>query len=85
VPHCLEPPVPLSPEKPPIVSGKELSRSADFGCALHHSLTFLNRVTLLDPIFGNITEALKQKGKLRLYYQIDPDFAGIEPGAVWDD
>ena len=32
-----------------------------------------------------VEEALKQKGKLRLYYQIDADFAGIEPGAVWDD
>ena len=32
-----------------------------------------------------VEEALKQPGKLRLYYQIDPDFSGIEPGAVWDD
>ena len=32
-----------------------------------------------------VREALKQPGKLRLYYQIDPDFSGIEPGAVWDD
>ena len=30
-------------------------------------------------------EALKQAGKIRLYYQIDPDFSGIEPGAMWDD
>ncbi len=32
-----------------------------------------------------VEEALKQTGKVRLYYQIDPDFSGIEPGAVWDD
>jgi hypothetical protein len=32
-----------------------------------------------------VNEALKQTGKLRLYYQIDPDFSGIEPGAMWDD
>lgn len=32
-----------------------------------------------------VNEALKQRGKLRLYYQIDPDFSGIDPGAVWDD
>lgn len=32
-----------------------------------------------------VEEALKQPGKIRLYYQIDRDFAGIEPGAVWDD
>jgi hypothetical protein len=32
-----------------------------------------------------VEEALKQKGKIRLYYQIDADFSGIEPGAMWDD
>jgi hypothetical protein len=32
-----------------------------------------------------VREALKQPGKHRLYYQIDPGFSGIEPGAVWDD
>ena len=32
-----------------------------------------------------VNEALQQRGKLRLYYQIDPDFSGIDPGAVWDD
>ena len=38
--------------------------------------------TVLIPI---VEEALKKQGKLRLYYQIDPDFSGIEPGAIWDD
>ncbi len=32
-----------------------------------------------------IAEALKQPGKVRLYYQIDPGFSGFEPGAMWDD
>ena len=32
-----------------------------------------------------VNEALQQRGKLRLYYQIDPDFSGIDAGAVWDD
>jgi len=32
-----------------------------------------------------VEEALKQKGKVRLYYLVDPDFSGIEPGAIWDD
>ncbi|MGC1415585.1 MAG: STAS/SEC14 domain-containing protein [Candidatus Acidiferrum sp.] len=32
-----------------------------------------------------VEEALKKKGKVRLYYQIDPDFSGIEAGAMWDD
>jgi hypothetical protein len=32
-----------------------------------------------------VEEALKQEGKMRLYYQIDPSFSGMEPGAMWDD
>jgi hypothetical protein len=32
-----------------------------------------------------VEEALKQPGKLRLFYRIDPSFLGIEPGAAWDD
>ena len=32
-----------------------------------------------------VNKALKQAGKLRLYYQFDPGFSGIEAGAVWDD
>ena len=32
-----------------------------------------------------VEEVLKEQGKIRLYYQIDPDFSGIEPGAMWDD
>lgn len=32
-----------------------------------------------------VEDALKQHSKVRLYYRIDPDFSGIEPGAIWDD
>jgi hypothetical protein len=32
-----------------------------------------------------VQEALQQQGKLRLYYQIGPEFSGIDSGAVWDD
>ena len=32
-----------------------------------------------------VAEALKRPGKLRLYYQVDADFSGIDPGAMWDD
>jgi SpoIIAA-like len=32
-----------------------------------------------------VEEALKKPGKVRLYYQTDPDFSGIDAGAMWDD
>jgi hypothetical protein len=32
-----------------------------------------------------VEAALKEHEKVRLYYQIDPDFSGIEPGAMWED
>ena len=51
-----------------------------FTCKGH--VTKRDYETVLIP---TVEEALRQKGKLRLYYQIDPDFSGIEPGAVWDD
>ena len=38
--------------------------------------------TVLVPV---VESALKQHDKVRLYYQIDPDFSGIEPGAMWED
>jgi hypothetical protein len=38
--------------------------------------------TLLTPA---VEAALKEHEKVRLYYQIDPDFSGIEPGAMWED
>lgn len=32
-----------------------------------------------------VEQALGQHKKVRLYYQIDPGFSGIESGAMWDD
>ena len=32
-----------------------------------------------------VEDALKQHRKIRLYYQIDSSFSGIESGAIWDD
>ncbi len=32
-----------------------------------------------------VAKALKEQQKVRLYYEIRPDFAGIEPGAIWED
>lgn len=51
-----------------------------FACKGH--VTKSDYETVLIPA---VEEALKQQGKIRLYYQIDPDFTGIEPGAMWDD
>jgi hypothetical protein len=38
--------------------------------------------TVLVPV---IEAALKQHEKVRLYYRTDPDFSGIDPGAMWED
>jgi hypothetical protein len=51
-----------------------------FACRGH--VTKRDYETVLIPA---VEEALKQPGTVRLYYQIDPDFSGIEPGAMWDD
>jgi stage II sporulation SpoAA-like protein len=51
-----------------------------FACKGH--VTKRDYETVLIPA---VEEALEQAGKIRLYYQIDPDFSGIEPGAMWDD
>ena len=32
-----------------------------------------------------VQKALGEHPKVRLYYQIGPDFTGIDPGAVWED
>lgn len=51
-----------------------------FACKGH--VTKRDYETVLIPA---VEDALKQKGKVRLYYRIDADFLGIEPGAIWDD
>ncbi len=32
-----------------------------------------------------VERALGQQKKIRLYYQIDPSFEAIDPGAMWED
>ncbi len=32
-----------------------------------------------------VMNALKKHDKVRLYYETAPDFAGIDPGAMWED
>jgi hypothetical protein len=32
-----------------------------------------------------VEAAFEGHEKVRLYYQVDPDFSGIEPGAMWED
>jgi hypothetical protein len=32
-----------------------------------------------------VEAAFKQHDKVRLYYQVDPEFSGIEPSAMWED
>jgi len=56
------------------------TRVLAFACKGH--VTKRDYETVLIPA---VQEALKQQGKVRLYYQVDHDFSGIEPGAVWDD
>lgn len=38
--------------------------------------------SVLEPA---VEAAFKGHEKVRLYYQVDPDFSGIEPGAMWED
>ena len=38
--------------------------------------------TVLVPI---VERALKRHDKVRLYYQINADFSGIDPAAMWED
>lgn len=32
-----------------------------------------------------VEAALELHDRVRLYYQIDPDFSGVDPGAMWQD
>ena len=46
------------------------------------------RVTKTDydaVVVPALINALKSHGKVRLYYETAPDFAGLDPGAVWED
>jgi hypothetical protein len=52
------------------------------GFVCHENLTRQDYVTVIIPA---VEAAVKQQEKVRLYFQIDPDFKGIEPGAMWED
>ncbi|MBG0798479.1 STAS/SEC14 domain-containing protein [Methylocystis sp. L43] len=32
-----------------------------------------------------VRDALKKHDKVRIYYEIAPDFSGFDPGAIWED
>ena len=53
---------------------------AAFAC--HGHVTKADYETVLIP---DIDERLKLHDKVRIYYEIARDFAGIDPGAVWED
>lgn len=38
--------------------------------------------TVLIP---DVEKRLHRHDKVRIYYEIDPDFTGFDPGAMWDD
>ena len=38
-----------------------------------------------DVVIPAVEEALKDDGKLRVFYRIGDDFAGIDPMAMWQD
>ena len=52
------------------------------GFVCHGHVTRPDYATVLIPA---VEKALKEHDKVRLYYETAPDFAGIEPSAVWED
>ena len=38
-----------------------------------------------DVLVPAVTAALQRHDKVRLYYEITPQFSGMEPGAIWED
>lgn len=36
-------------------------------------------------LIPKVRQALGRREKIRLYYELGPDFSGIEPGAAWED
>ena len=46
------------------------------------------RVTKADydsVLIPSVIDALRSQNKVRLYYETAGDFAGIDPGAIWED
>lgn len=52
------------------------------GFACHGQVTKQDYEAILIPA---VEKALAQHDKVRLYYETASDFAGIDPGAVWED
>jgi hypothetical protein len=52
------------------------------GFVCHGHVTKDDYETVLTPV---VAKALEGHDQIRLYYETAADFAGIEPGAVWDD
>ena len=46
---------------------------------------YVSKVDYDEVLAPAVERALKAHEKLRLYYEIAPDFSGIAPGAVWED
>ena len=38
-----------------------------------------------DVLVPAVTAALQRHDKVRLYYEITPQFSGMDPGAMWED
>jgi hypothetical protein len=53
---------------------------AAFSC--HGHVTKADYETVLIP---DVEKRLESHDKVRIYYEVAPDFEGFDPGAVWDD
>lgn len=50
--------------------------------ACHGHVTKADYEPVLIP---DVNDRFTRHDKVRIYYEIAPDFAGVDPGAVWDD
>ncbi len=53
---------------------------AAFVCRGH-----VTRADYESVLIPRVVERLKRHDKVRVYYEVAPDFDGIDPGAVWED
>lgn len=51
-----------------------------FSC--HGHVSKADYETVLIP---DVEQRLERHDKVRIFYEIDPDFTGFDPGAMWDD
>jgi hypothetical protein len=45
----------------------------------------LTRTDYTEVLMPAVEKALAKHERVRLYYELGPDFAGIDPGAMWED